>query len=163
MLRVKKDRAPAIFQIRDRVAYHGEVVLQTDIQGPGHVEVPGLGHDGDNIRFRGNQGPEKRVLAAGDALFLRGAEGGYGRVGELLLPDFPEELVVLRVRAGPAPFNVVDPETIERPGDEELVVKGKGYPHGLRAVSEGRIVQCYRFSGHKPVPLPVSIIMDKSA
>ena len=62
------------------------------------------------------------------------------RVERELRRRAPEELVVLRVRAGPAGLDVVDAEPVELLGDAQLVVDGERDALELRAVAQRRVV-----------------------
>ena len=50
-----------------------------------------------------------------------------------------EELFVFGIGAGPAAFDVVDPQLVEFLRNQQLVIHGEGDGLALRAVPEGRI------------------------
>ena len=60
-------------------------------------------------------------------------------------PGALEELGVLRVGAGPAALDEVDPEIVEQPGDGELVRHREVEPLLLGAVAQGGVVDVQRF------------------
>ena len=80
------------------------------------------------------------VLFDRHAFFARGAERGELRVLEFFLFGLGEKLDVLGIAAGPAAFNVMDPERVELLGDAELVRDRKIDAFALRAVAQGRVV-----------------------
>ena len=84
----------------------------------------------------------QRVVGVDLALDPPGhAEGDeLARLELQLLRGAPEELVVLRVRAGPAGFDVVDAEPVELLGDPQLVVDRERDALELRAVAQRRVV-----------------------
>ncbi len=128
-------------EIRDRVADHGDVLFQRGAERRRHVEVPRLAEDRDNGRAGLDQGlqirsswgrtPGRRVAPKADD--LRGLE--HRPLHAL------EEAEVLRVRARPPAFYVVDSQSVEPLGDAHLVFHGEGHALALGAVAQRRIVE----------------------
>jgi hypothetical protein len=89
------------------------------------------------------------ILGGVAVLAARHAEGADLRVPEIELPDFLEELDVLRIGKGIAPFDVIDAELVESAGDGELVLEGEVDALPLAAVAERGVVDldaCHRRS-----------------
>src|SRR5688500_1684863 len=69
------------------------------------------------------------------------SEGGQPRVPEGHGPGGGEELLVLRVRAGPAALDVREARLVQAPGDLQLVGQAQDEALALRAVAQGRVVE----------------------
>src|SRR5207302_562966 len=80
------------------------------------------------------------VVVDGRGFFARRAEGCEAGVLELLLLGLREKFDVLRIRSGPAAFDVMNPERVELLGDAELVRDREIDAFALRTVTQGRIV-----------------------
>jgi hypothetical protein len=117
VLRVEHDLSPVLFEERDRVGDHRQVLLQCRPQHGLDVEIPGLGDEGDRRRLCCDQLLQVAVVSS-----ARAGEGGQPRVLERLLPQGGEELLVLGVRARPAALDVVDAELVQAAGDVQLVL-----------------------------------------
>ena len=126
---------------RHRVGDHRHALVEGGAERLEHVVVPRLAHDAHGRRARGEEVAE-RVVGVDLALDApgrperdqrRGVEVQLGRRA-------PEELVVLRVGAGPARLDEVDAEPVELLGDAQLVVDGERDALELAAVAQRRVV-----------------------
>jgi len=91
-------------------ADHAEIFLRLGAQHFRDVQQPRLADDGDDGRFRLEDEAHQVVLLDGNALAARHAERGDLRIFPFCACGLFEELHVLRVAAGPAAFNVLNPE-----------------------------------------------------
>jgi hypothetical protein len=108
------------------------------------VAVPRLGHDADHRRVGLHQVAKRLVVVRLAVSPPGGPEGNQGGRVELQLRGGAlEELVVLRIGAGPAPFDVGDAQEVELGRDPELVVDGEGDPLLLAAVTKGGVEDVY--------------------
>ncbi len=123
VLGVEEHLEPAALQVLDRVRDHGDALVERRAQRFEHVVVPALADDADGRGVRLDE-VAQRVVRVDLAL----DPAGHAERHELARLELElgrcalEELVVLRVRARPAGFDVVDAEPVELLGDAQLVV-----------------------------------------
>ena len=129
-----------VLQVADRVGDHREVLVRFHPEDLGDVEQPGLADHADDRGRRVEQHPYLLVLLDRHALFARETEAGDLGVLPLAAFRLLEELHVLRVRARPSAFDVVDPEGVQPLGDAQLVGQGEIDAFALRTVAERRVV-----------------------
>jgi hypothetical protein len=123
----------------------GEVLVEGGAQGGGDVEVVGLADEADG-RGLGVEDRGQDVVVLGRAADAGGhAEGGEGGAG---LGRGAEEFAVGGVGAGPAAFDVVDPQGIEGAGDLGLLGGRELDALGLLAVAEGGVEEGEALGGH---------------
>ncbi len=111
------------------------------------MQQPALAEDGRDRCFGLEEGAEVRIL-----IRAVGAVAGRSERSELRVPEGHaacgrEELLVLRVRAGPATLDVREAGLVQAPRDLELVGKRQHEPLALGAVAQRRVVQDDR-GGH---------------
>jgi hypothetical protein len=143
VLGVEGGPAPGGDQVGDRVADHGQVLVQGGPQGLLDVQVPGLADQGDDRGPGVQQGVQVGVVVDPAAGPAGGPEGGQGGVAPGQLGGPGEVLGVLGVGAGPAALDDVDPEVVEQAGHPELVGHGELEADLLAAVAEGGVVGLY--------------------
>ncbi len=110
----------------DRVGHHGHALVERGAQRLGDVVVPALPHDADG-RHVGLHQVGQGLVVVDPALHPAGRAEGHqrARLEVELRRGPPEELLVLRVGARPAPLDVVHAEVVELLGDAQLVVDGE--------------------------------------
>ena len=113
----------AVFQKIDAFPNHGEVFFQTVIHDLLDMQVPGFAENGDRRCFAGNQRVEVVIFIGPDFGFAGGTEGN--QAGLLKINPFGkvEKLHVLGVRAGPATFDVMNPESIQPQCDIQFFIR----------------------------------------
>ena len=124
---------------RDALADHGDIFLERRLEGDIDMKVPGLADHADGSRLRRQDGGQARIVLGAASRPARHPEGGEFR--RLQRRRRLEERVVGRVRSGPAAFDIVDAQRIERFGDHCLVPNGKIDAPGLRAVPQRGVEQ----------------------
>jgi hypothetical protein len=147
VLGVEGGPPPGGHQVGDRVADHGQVLVEGGPQGLGDVQVPGLADQGDDRGPRVQQGAQVGVVVDPAAGPAGGPEGGQGGVTPGQLGGPGEVLGVLGVGAGPAALDHVDAEVVEEAGDPQLVGHGELEADLLGAVAEGGVVGLYVLVG----------------
>src|SRR5438094_3412165 len=151
VLGVEDDLVDPLAEEADGVVDDLQVLRERDAQVLAHVEVPGLADDGNHRRLGAETEVEVTVVGGLHARPAGRAEGGHLRVLQPEALDGAEELLVARVRAGPAALDVMDAEVFEPLGDAQLVLEREGDVLGLRPVAQRRVVELDashgRFSG----------------
>ena len=140
VLGVEEHLQALCMQKGDRVGDHGDALVERRPQRLGDVQLRGLGDDADGLGLGLDQEAQGLVLVGADAGAAGRPEGHeLGRGEAQLGRGADEELLVLRVGAGPPPLDVGDAQVVELLGHPELVVDGQGEPLLLAAVSQGRV------------------------
>ena len=126
VLGVEEDAEARLAQVRHRIGRHGDRLVERGSQRLGDVQVGGLRDDADHLRARFDEVAERLVTACLCAGTARRAEGDERRCLESqLLHGSLEELLVLRVRTGPATLDVRDAQMVELLSNAQLVVDGE--------------------------------------
>ena len=121
VLGVVDDLPPGRSQMRDRIADHRQVLLRRGAEHLGHVEEPALAEDRGDRRLRRHQRPDVRILLGPIGTMARRAERGQPGMPERHSAGGREELLVLRIGAGPAALDVRESSLVEPSGDLQLV------------------------------------------
>ena len=140
MFGVVDDKLAVVFEKFHGVADHRQIFLRRAAQDFLHVQHGSLAENRHDGRFRLDEQAHLVVLFDGHAFFARGAERGEPRVLEFFLLGLREKFDVLGIAAGPAAFNVMNPERVELLGDAELVRDREIDAFALRTVAQGRVV-----------------------
>ena len=143
VLGVEGGPAAGRHQVGDRVADHGQVLVQGGPQGLVHVQVPGLADQGDDRGLAVQEGVQVGVVVDPAAGPAGGPERGQGGVAPGQLGGAGEVLGVLGVGAGPAALDDVDAEVVEQAGHPQLVGHGELEADLLGAVAQGGVVGLY--------------------
>src|SRR5262249_23762042 len=122
---------------------HRDILGERDAEGDIDLEVRGLAHHADRIGLRVQQRGKSRIIRGAAAGTAGHAEGDELRALEARL--VAEEGVVGRVRAGPAAFNVIHTQAIERDGERLLVADIEVDALSLRTIAQGRVEQVNAF------------------
>src|SRR2546426_1041375 len=125
---------------RDRVADHGEILGECRAEGLGHVEVPRLADDRRHRRAGVEQRAHVGVRVGGAAGAPGHAERRKLRVLERDVLHAPEEPEVLRVRARPSPFYIMDAERVEPGREPNLIFHRERHAFALGAIAERGVV-----------------------
>ena len=125
MLGVEQDLKALAAQEQNRVFDHPQVLVERSSDRSGHLEVGRLSDDACGRRFGCDQLTDDGVRVGRRGRAARGAEACDLRRLQAQLGNAAEELDVLRVRPGPAAFDVVDADLVEPPRDLQLVVNGQ--------------------------------------
>src|SRR5690606_16380185 len=128
-------------QERDALFDHPQVLVQGGPEGIRHVKRPGLAENGGHLGARPDQRLQVFVVLHGDVSPPGAAERRDFGVDELDVLDPLEELRVLGVGAGKAPFDEVDAELVEPDRDVYLIFYREGDAFSLGAVAQRRVVQ----------------------
>ena len=149
MLRIVNDLAAPLLEKCDRVADHPAIFLGRNPEHLFDMQEPAFSEN----RHGGSLGFEqflylwipacRRIPGAGHP------ERGDLGVFPFVAAGLTEELDILRVAARPAALDVVDPERVQFFRHTDFVDDGKGDSRALRAISEGRVVECEALVGHK--------------
>ncbi len=141
VLGVEKDPETGRTEVGDGVGRHGDRLVERGPQRLGDVKVGSLGDDAHDLGPRLDEMPERLVTGGLRARTARRAEGHMRRRLQAQLLGRPGEvLLVLRVCARPATFDVGDAQVVELLGYVQLVVDGERDALLLRAVPERRVV-----------------------
>jgi hypothetical protein len=140
VFRIVDDRSAVSLEESDALGDHCQVLSRGGAQHFGDVQQPAFADDGDDRCFRFEQLPHQLILFHTQTLAARHAERGQTGVLEPAAPGAHEEFHVFGVRAGPAAFNVLNPEGVELFGDAQFVHHRKIDAFALAAVAQGRIV-----------------------
>ena len=153
VLGVEEDPLALLPQVAHRVGDHRQVLVERGPQGQLDVAVVALGdqrHDrGARLAERG----DLRVVGGVDARLAGRAERGERGVAQVELGlRAAEELGVLRNRARPAALDEPDAETVQVPGDHQLVGNRQVQALLLGAVAEGGVVDVKLVVEHSRCP-----------
>ena len=145
MFGVEEHRAAPGLQVPDRIGHHGHTLVEAGPERLGHVVGGGLADDADDLGLRRQQVGQGGVLG-GIAVHTSGRTEGHqlGSLQVQLGPGTGEELHVLRVRAGPAPLDVVHAEAVQLLGYAQLVGDRERDALQLRAIAQRRVVDLHR-------------------
>ncbi len=121
MLGVVNDKLAVVLEKLHGVADHRQIFLRRAAQDFLHVQHGGLAENGHDGRRRLDEQAHLIILFDRHSFFARGAERGEPGVLEFFLFRLGKKLNVLGIAAGPAAFNVMNPERVELLGDAELV------------------------------------------
>ncbi len=151
VLRVEEHPPVLRPQVRDRVPHHRHALLEVGAQGLGHMQVPCLADQTDDLGARVEQLAEHLRLLGVLARTTGHAERGQLRVLERLLRRKLEELRVAGVRARPPALDVGEADLVEPVQDPQAVLHRVREVGLLRAVAKRRVVQLdfrlgYRFA-----------------
>ena len=121
VLGIVYDFTPRLFKIMAGVPNHRLILLSRRTEDLGHLKLPAFAEDG-NYRSAGiNQKLDLRIILDSQI----GSTSGPKRRDLSMIPSFLrsrlEKLNILRVRPGPATFNIVHPEFIQPLSDSNLV------------------------------------------
>ena len=130
---------PCAFRYDTVSAINFEIFFLGDPERAVHVEIPGLSEDGDRRGFRREQRGTFAILLDRILGKSRGAERRQLGVFQLQALGAREELLVFRIRTGPAAFDIIDAELVEFLRNQEFVLNRKGDGLALRAVPQRRI------------------------
>ena len=130
----------------DRVGDHRQVLLAADPDHLLDVQRRALADQADRPARRRPPEPPAPVVLGGGAVAAAGhPEGDDRRLLQLGLAEPLEELGFLRVAAGKAGLDEVDPERVEGLGDLELLADRERHAAPAHAVAQGRVVELYLF------------------
>ena len=137
VLRVEEHAKVVGAQERNRICGHRERFVERRPECVGDMHLGRLRDDAHRTCACLHEIAEHLVVLGAHSWSSGGPERDEGRGRQAKLDRCPgEELLVLRVGAGPATFYVRDTEVIELFGDAQLVVHCEGEPLLLRAVPE---------------------------
>ncbi len=122
-----------------------EIFLERAAERDMDMIVPGLGDEHDGVGVRGEQACDAGVVLGRSAGAFGHTEGRKARPHRRLAL---EEFRVDRIGAGIAPFDIVDPQTIEQGCDLALVLERKVDACRLRAVAQRGIKEVEAFARH---------------
>src|SRR5204863_5677597 len=105
-------------------------------------------NNGDDRSFGFEKQANLVILLNADAFASSSAKCSQAGVLELFAFRLGKKLDVLGVGAGPAAFNVMNPESVEFFGNAEFVHDRKVDAFTLAAIAQGRIIQ-FHFGLHK--------------
>src|SRR4029079_13773319 len=141
VLGVEEDPTALSVQERDRVTHHRDPLFQVGAQRLGHVQIPGLADQADDL----GAGVEQ---IAQHLRFLRALPGPAGhaerrelRVLQRLLGRELEDIRVARARTRPHALDVGEPDLVELVQDPQPVLDGIGEVRLLGAVAQRRVVE----------------------
>ncbi len=160
VLGVDEDPLALCRQVPHRVGDHRQVLVERGAQGKLDVAVVALGDEGDDGGARFAERGDLRVVGGPDARLAGRAERGQGGVAQLELGlGPPEELGVLGNRARPAALDEPDAETVQVPGDHQLVGNREVQALLLGAVAQGGVVDVKLVVDHRRCPfLPYRLV-----
>ena len=137
------DDLPAVRgEMRHRVFNNLEILLISDLKRSPYVKEPALAEDGHNRRLRFQQCPDVRIVLNPVLCPARAPKCGKSCVPECEQTRPPEEFDITWIRAGPAAFNIVDAEFVQRTHHVQFVVNREAYVFPLGSIPEGCIIQC---------------------
>ena len=148
MFGVVQHLAPVRLQMANRIGDHREVFLQRDLKDLRDVQRPRLADDRHGRRPGVEQQLHLRVFADLRPPAARHPKRGDLRVFPFALGRFREKRHVLRIRAGPSAFDVVNPEVVELLRHANLIEHAERDPGPLRAIAQSGVVDCDSRSFH---------------
>lgn len=132
---VKDDLFARFFSVSDSIFDHVQVLFKCGFKSICDMEVPALAEDGNHRSICSQKGFDILIVLDLDlGPSSRGESHYFGILQRNIFYGF-KELDIFGIRSRPSAFDVVDAQLVEKPGDLEFILKGKGYPLGLRAVS----------------------------
>ena len=140
VLGVEDDLLALLLEKSHRSADHLEILVQCGPERLRDVERPRLPKDRHHGRLSLQQSLDVSVHLGHGALPAGRPKGGKSGPDQRDLLHGLEEDLVLRIRPGPTPLDVVDPEGIETLGDSDLVLAGERESLALGAVPQGGVV-----------------------
>ena len=104
------------------------------------MQAPAFPDDGHRRSFGREKESNLRVRGGIDLRPAGAPKGANLRVAPLEMLGLVEERDILRIGSGPSALNIVNPKRIQLLRDPNLVVHTERNAFGLRAVSQGRII-----------------------
>jgi hypothetical protein len=147
VLRVVDHTAPGLPEKGDALLDQLQVLVERDPEHVAHVQCPALAENGAGWGSRVYQGLEVRIVLRKELGAPRGPKRRDAGMAPFDIARLLEELGVLWIREGPAPFDEIDTESVEALGDAKLVSHGVRDTLTLRSIPQRRVVNLYPAAG----------------